>query len=154
MVRRGLRPILFVAVLVVIVTGSSVPAPATSDDSPSPTPFSADLREQFPYCSWWVETSTQNSNVLYPDTAAAYWTMPFRISDDSVLSLRGYFPDTRYFSIQVYDETGQPDDSVGATGITDYQLMADPGSTNPWKSGGSYPTEPQTYTLTLSTPAA
>lgn len=154
MVRRGLRPILFVAVLVVIVTGSSVPAPATSDDSPSPTPFSADLREQFPYCSWWVETSTQNSNVLYPDTAAAYWTMPFRISDDSVLTLRGYFPDTRYFSIQVYDETGQPDDSVGATGITDYQLMADPGSTNPWKSGGSYPTEPQTYTLTLSTPAA
>ncbi|MGA0980877.1 MAG: hypothetical protein ACO3UX_13115, partial [Candidatus Nanopelagicales bacterium] len=29
-----------------------------------------------PECAWWVETSMSTTNVLYPDTAAAYWTMP------------------------------------------------------------------------------
>jgi uncharacterized protein YjbI with pentapeptide repeats len=76
--------------------------------------------------------------------------MPFRIDDEAQLTLRGYFPDTRYFSIQVYDESGQLDTSVGATGITDYQLAPDVGSINPWQTQDPYPSDPQTYTLTIS----
>ena len=120
------------------------------EQAPSPNPTSGDLAPQFPFCSWWVETSTQNSNILYPDTSAAYWTMPFAISDDAQLTLRGYFPDTRYFSIQVYDESGQPDTTVGATGITDYQLVPDAGSIKPWQTQDPYPADPQTYTLAIS----
>ena len=125
-----------------------------SDSEPSVSPYSGDLLPTFPFCSWWVETSTQNSNILYPDTSAAYWTMPFAIDDDAQLTLRGYFPDTRYFSIQVYDESGQPDTSVGATGLTDYQLVPDTGSVNPWQTQDPYPSDPQTYTLTISSDSA
>ena len=80
--------------------------------------------------------------------------MPFAIDDDAQLTLRGYFPDTRYFSIQVYDESGQPDTSVGTTGITDYQLVPDTGSANPWQTQDPYPSDPQTYTLTISSDSA
>lgn len=141
--------------LAVLVTVVLAPVGAQAvDEAPSPNPTSGDLLPTFPFCSWWVETSTQNSNILYPDTSAAYWTMPFTIDDASVLTLRGYFPDTRYFSIQVYDASGQPDTSVGATGITDYQLVPDAGSTNPWQTQDPYPADPQTYTLTISSASA
>jgi uncharacterized protein YjbI with pentapeptide repeats len=54
----------------------------------------------------------------------------------------------------VYDESGQPDTSVGATGITDYQLVPDNGSINPWQTQDPYPSDPQTYTLTISSESA
>ena len=144
---RGLLAVILSFTLVVALGPTAAQA---ADQPPSPNPTSGALLPTFPFCSWWVETSTQNSNILYPDTSAAYWTMPFTIDDTSVLTLRGYFPDTRYFSLQVYDETGQPDTSVGTTGITDYQLVPDEGSVNPWSSTNPYPSDPQTYTLTIS----
>lgn len=143
-----------VAAMVMAVMAGLTSAPARAADAPSPNPYSGSLSGQFPYCSWWVETSTQNSNILYPDTSAAYWTMPFAIDDSSVLTLRGYFPDARYFSLQVYDQSGQLDPSMATTGFTDYQLVPDAGSVNPWSSEDPYPADPQTYTLTISSEAA
>lgn len=142
------------AIAVTTLVAGLLGSPASADTSPSPNPFSGNLASQFPYCSWWVETSTQNSNILYPDTSAAYWTMPFTIDDTSVLTLRGYFPDTRYFSLQVYDQSGQLDPSMTRTGYTDYELTPDEGSVNPWSSEDPYPAAPQTYSLTISSEAA
>ncbi len=151
--KQHLRCVLAAAGAAALLAGM-IASPARALDVPSPNPFSGSLSEQFPYCSWWVETSTQNSNIFYPDTSAAYWTMPFTIEDTSVLTLRGYFPDTRYFSLQVYDQSGQLDPSMTATGYTDYQLTPDDGSVNPWSSEDPYPVDPQTYTLTVSSEAA
>ena len=48
----------------------------------------------FPYCSWWVETSTESTNVAEPDTNAAYWTTPFAVGDSPV-TINGNFVDAR-----------------------------------------------------------
>lgn len=152
--RKTTTILTLVGALLVGAVAAGVAAPSHAAESPSPNPVSGPLDAQFPYCSWWVETSTQNSNILYPDTSAAYWTMPFTIDDTSVITLRGYYPDARYFSLQVYDQSGQLDTSAGATGFTDYQLVPDAGSVNPWQSQDPYPSDGQTYSLTISSSAA
>ena len=96
----------------------------------------------FPYCAWWVETSTQSTNVAEPDTNAAYWTTPFAVGADAV-SIEGNFVDARYFSLQVYGADGQPVEVLDATGkmttalstIADYQLTAEGGASNPFETG-------------------
>ena len=96
----------------------------------------------FPYCAWWVETSTQSTNVAEPDTNAAYWTTPFAVGESAV-SIQGNFVEARYFSLQVYGADGQPVEVVDATGETtttystlaDYQLTADDGASNPYETG-------------------
>ena len=96
----------------------------------------------FPYCAWWVETSTQSTNVAEPDTNAAYWTTPFAVSDTTV-TIKGNFVDARYFSLQVYGSDGQPVAVADASGdstttfstIADFELSADDGASNPFETG-------------------
>ena len=96
----------------------------------------------FPYCAWWVETSTQSTNVAEPDTNAAYWTTPFAVGESAV-TIQGNFVDARYFSLQVYGSDGQPVEVADASGemttslstIADYQLSANDGASNPFETG-------------------
>jgi hypothetical protein len=36
----------------------------------------------FPFCSWWTETTATSLNVAFPDASAAYWTTPLLITPD------------------------------------------------------------------------
>lgn len=96
----------------------------------------------FPYCAWWVETSTQSTNVAEPDTNAAYWTTPFAVGDSAV-TIQGNFVDARYFSLQVYGSDGQPVEVADSSGalttsfstIADFELAADDDASNPFETG-------------------
>lgn len=135
------RPLVLAACLVSIgltvgaAPVSAAPSPATA----APTPE----------CSWWVETSIQNTNVLYPDTAAAYWTMPYLTNEAELIELNGVYLDARYFAIQVYGADAQlftsPQGQVSA--LADYQIQPNAGEVNPWDA----PAEPGgSWTVTLS----
>ena len=97
-----------------------------------------------PDCAWWVETSLSSTNVLYPDTAAAYWTMPYFSDELSEVIVEGTYLDTRYFAIQAYGGDAQlftsPEGVESA--LADFDIVPDAGSTNPWDqqaaSGGSW----------------
>lgn len=81
--------------------------------------------------------------MLLPDSNAAYWVPPFTVQNGLRITVSGKFPDSRYFSLDVYDAKGGllTDDDVGS-GLTDYRIQPDPGSINHWqragRTGGSY----------------
>ena len=59
-------------------------------------------------CSWPLETSVDSLlNVAYPDTNAAYWTMPIDTSRWSSVLITGTFPAARFVSFTTYDAQGQ-----------------------------------------------
>lgn len=100
------------------------------------------VHNPFPYCAWWVETSTQSTNVAEPDTNAAYWTTPFAVGDTPI-TINGNFVDARYFSLQVYDSAGQPVEVTNAAGdlttefstLADFEINPDSGQDNPFETG-------------------
>jgi hypothetical protein len=100
-------------------------------------------------CAWWVETSTDNSNVLYPDTAAAYWTMPYLANDLRRIEVSGTYLDARFFALQAYGADGQLFTSPTGveSAITDYQIVPDEGSQNPWVTDAA---PGGTWTVTLT----
>lgn len=77
----------------------------------------------FPGCSWPVESTPTNANVLYPDSNSTYWTTPYRVKPGMQIVLRGRYPTARYFSIQAYDNNAQPYSVRGvSSSLTDYQI--------------------------------
>lgn len=111
---------------------------------------SGELSPAFPFCSWWIETSTTSTNIAFPDINAAYWTTPFSTTGGDI-TITGDYVDARYFSIQVYNEKGQLSD--GSTSLADYKIAPAIGSTNPWVTG-SYPADtPQSFSITISSQA-
>ncbi|WP_045226921.1 hypothetical protein [Methyloterricola oryzae] len=105
----------------------------------------AEVPGTFPYCAWWLETTPETMNVAYPDTEATYWTTPFIAKTGLKLKIKGQFPQARYFSLTVYDNSfGYFTTSEGvSSGIADYLIVPDSGSVNPWQSsdaasGGSF----------------
>jgi hypothetical protein len=93
----------------------------------------------FPYCSWWLKTTPETMNVAYPDTEATYWTTPFIAKPGLQLKITGQYPQARYFSLTVYDNTfGYFTTDEGVTsGIADYLITPDSGSENPWQTSGA-----------------
>ncbi|MFI7707788.1 hypothetical protein [Nonomuraea sp. NPDC049480] len=59
-----------------------------------------------PDCAWGVKVSADTRNIYYPDSAAAYWVLPFTVQEGLRIKLSGRYPDSRYASIQVYKEGG------------------------------------------------
>jgi len=113
-----------IAGLTLMPQASATPAtPAPSADEP---------------CAWWVETSLAKSNILYPDTAAAYWTMPYFTDSTSEITLQGTYLDARYFAVQAYDADAQLFTSADGveSAITDFDITPDAGSTNPYDVAG------------------
>jgi len=101
----------------------------------------------FPYCSWWVVTTPETMNVAYPDTSAIYWTTPFVAKPGESIVVNGTFPEARFMSLTVYDNSFDDFTTNGVNSqIDDYQILPDEGSTNPWDpsapagadSGGSF----------------
>jgi hypothetical protein len=104
---------------------------------------------KFPYCSWWTVTDIDNFNIAFPDANATYWAQPLLTSEDAEVYVDGVYPNERYMSFVLYNQTLDFYDYMPAGGsatvhsyITDYQINPDPGSQNPWQvaaaPGGSY----------------
>ncbi|MGH3263418.1 MAG: hypothetical protein ACRDNS_15655, partial [Trebonia sp.] len=96
------------ATLALAVTPGLVFA-GTSFAATGPPPASAGFAaaasqplSQFPFCSWWLETTPQTTNVALPDTSATYWTTPFFASPGLKIYVKGQFPDARFMSVTVY----------------------------------------------------
>src|SRR6202035_3543532 len=79
----------------VAALGTQALAYAAPDQGPPVTPACA-----------WHELSVSTLNDAAPDSAAAYWIMPFTVQDGLRIMLNGRYPDSRYTSLQVYNSTG------------------------------------------------
>jgi hypothetical protein len=99
---------------------------------------------QFPFCSWWAETTATSVNVAFPDSDAAYWTTPIPFTPDlQSVTIAGTFTDARYFSLNGYNNGGASYTCAGAqSALTDFQIMPDAGSQNPFRTdapaGGAF----------------
>ena len=102
---------------------------ATTTSGPPPVP-----------CAWPTKANKDTLNVAYPDTNATYWAMAYQLRPGETLRLQGTFPNARYASFITYGPNGSALDV-----LTDRDLAADNGSTNPFahggKVGGSYTAE-------------
>jgi hypothetical protein len=126
--------VLLYASLVAAVTACS---PAT----PTPTvPSASQEQPTTPACAWPAAVNANTIiqypalNVVVPDSSAAYWIMKFEVQHGLRITLSGHYPDSRYFSVQVYTAKGQlfTDDAVSSA-LTGYRIAPDPGSVNPWQ---------------------
>jgi hypothetical protein len=85
-------------------------------------------------------------NVAYPDTGATYWSMSYNLIAGDRIELEGTFPDARYISFVTYGLTGSAVDH-----LTDRDIQADVGSSNPFADPGA--PDGGSYALTLSASA-
>ncbi|WP_090941899.1 hypothetical protein [Nonomuraea jiangxiensis] len=101
-------------------------------------PQGAASAADIPDCAWDLKVSPDTVNVFYPDSAAAYWVLPFTVEEGLRIKLSGRYPDSRYASIQVYKEGGGLFESNGVpSGLTDHRIQPDAGSANPWQQQAS-----------------
>jgi hypothetical protein len=113
---------------------------------------------QFPFCSWWTETTASTVNVAFPDSNAAYWTTPYVTKGVAAVILNGQYVNGRYFSVTAYNNAGGTYSCPDAAGvyhsseITDFNILPDPGSVNPFVASLQPPFG--TYTVTLRPPLA
>jgi hypothetical protein len=96
-------------------------------------------RTVFPGCSWPVETTPTNANVAAPDPYATYWTTPFFAGPGDSITIRGFFPTSRFMSFIVYNDsfqyfTNTVDGKSVPSDLSDYQIAPDRGSENPWRT--------------------
>ncbi|MDQ3876742.1 MAG: hypothetical protein M3290_00090 [Actinomycetota bacterium] len=84
-------------------------------------------------CSWPMLLDEDALNAAFPDTSATYWMAHFPYAAGGELTIRGRYPDVRYFSFHVYDEAQRPVDS-----IADYEIRPDVGG-NPFVTKTTHP---------------
>lgn len=91
-----------------------------------------------PYCSWWTITTPSTMNVAFPDSNAAYWTTPYIAKPGESIVVNGAYPEARYMSFTVYDNTfGVFTNNGVLSQISDYQIQPEAGSSNPWAANAS-----------------
>lgn len=100
-----------------------------------------------PSCAWPVITNAEQFNVAYPDTSATYWTTPFQYQPGMTLTVSGSFPESRFFSLNTYDDTfGAFTVNGVSSALVDYQIDPESGSANPWQETPD-PGQPERYTV-------
>lgn len=88
-------------------------------------------------CAWPLEISPEGSgNFQGPDGAARYWIMPFDTGQFPTMTIRGTYPNIRYFSYAAYEtitsESVTSFNLVGDRTLYDAQIAPDPKSVNPF----------------------
>jgi len=91
-------------------------------------------------CAWPVETTPTTSNIAAPDPFATYWTTPIPASSVDSITISGFYPTSRFMSLAVYNDsyelfTNTVDGKSVPSDLSDYQITANHGSINPWRSG-------------------
>jgi hypothetical protein len=82
-----------------------------------------------PVCSWAGENDQSEVNIGAPDSDEYDWLAPLTPSSASEVVISGEYPAARYFSFHIYNESGEPLDS-----IYDQQIEPDAGSANPFQA--------------------
>ena len=83
-------------------------------------------------CAWPVIANRDELNVAYPDAGATYFATRYRLSPGQRLEMSGSFPFARYTSFITYGLNGSAIDV-----LTDRDIDADPGSSNPFLDPGA-----------------
>jgi hypothetical protein len=124
---------ILVGLALAVVVAAGVPAGLAISASPSSPRPPAPAR---PACALPVQSidTLSEHNASNPDTAADYWIIVFKVRAGLRITVSGTFPDSRYFSLEVYDSRGLPftADGVGSA-LADYRIAPEPGSVNPWQ---------------------
>jgi hypothetical protein len=95
-------------------------------------------------CAWPLGFSSEGSgDTLAPDTASRLWNMPFDNYD--TMTIKGTYPNARYFSFTAYDTDSSKFVSGIAGSLYDAQITPDSGSANPFVKSGN-----GTYTVVIS----
>ena len=94
----------------------------------------------FPGCAWPIETTPATANVAAPDPNATYWTTPFLASPHDPITITGVYPTSRFMSFAVYNDSFQLFSNTVhgksvPSDLSDYQINANRGSGNPWRTG-------------------
>jgi hypothetical protein len=108
-----------------------------------------DAYAQTPACSWPQEiTGTGDANLYFPDTNATYWVMPFDPTKLQTMTIKGTYPEARFFSFTTYPATGS---SVIAS-IIDANIAPNYGSSNPFATPAPPAANPgaSQYSITVS----
>jgi len=95
-------------------------------------------------CGFTVVGSGTQVNALFPDEAATYWVANLPIPQDGYIELHGAFPHARYTSVTTY--TGQ---QQSIDGLSDRQILPDPGSSNPFLPDADRTVANRAYTLKI-----
>ena len=77
-------------------------------------------------------------NVLFPDQSAQYWSADYVGVPGTRIRIDGVFPYSRYTSWNVYDSVLRP-----FAKLSDFQLVPDAGSANPFQEIASIHASPQ-----------
>jgi hypothetical protein len=131
LLRRTLTHLMRACGMAVLVNGSALAAQQPPSSPPLP-------------CSWPVEiTGAGSTNVAYPDTDATYWVMPFDTAAWQTMTVKGQFPESRFFSFVSYLDNGNVVDS-----LVDADIVPDPGSSNPFMFDPAG--QDRNYTVTIN----
>src|SRR5436305_8344063 len=86
-------------------------------------------------------------NVLFPDSSAQYWSTHYLAVPGTRIRIDGIFPYSRYTSWNVYDPILRP-----FAKLSDYQLVPDAGSANPFLPGAdrTTPVSERHYTMFIT----
>ncbi len=83
-------------------------------------------------CAWPIEISPEGyGNATMPENLARYFLMPFDNQHDT-MTIKGTYPNVRYFSFVAYDIYANPSNNKIPGGLYDAQIAPDPGSVNPF----------------------
>src|SRR3954463_12348143 len=83
-------------------------------------------------------------NVLFPDSSAQYWSAEYKAVPGTRIRIDGIFPYARYTSWNVYDPGLRP-----FAKKSDFELVPDAGSANPFLPGADRTTPPDQRHYTL-----
>ena len=81
------------------------------------------------------------TNVLAVDTNAVYWGGTYAALPGTRIRIEGQYPYSRYMSWNVYDSAARPIDA-----LSDFELLPDPGSSNPFLPGADRTATQRSYT--------
>ncbi|MEV6349539.1 hypothetical protein [Actinoplanes sp. NPDC051851] len=125
---------------------SASPASASQASTSTALAGSSAFAVDDPTCSWSGRVSVDQRNTLFPESHAAYWALPFPYHPDLSITITGEFPASRFMSLSVYKgEGGAFSVNEVESTITDYEILPDAGTVNPWRSSGT----PGTYTIQM-----
>jgi hypothetical protein len=119
-------------------------APPPDPDAPSVAP-DAPIAENS--CFWngpWVREDPVR-NYAYPDSGAAYWAARFTLPPDTELELSGDYAHARYTSLVLYQDAGEPTDS-----LKDVDIAPDAGSRNPYLDGAERGGKPRRWHVRIA----
>ncbi|TSD99650.1 hypothetical protein FOS14_10245 [Skermania sp. ID1734] len=120
--RVPLQPIAVRALVLLCATVWLVAIPLRAQAAPADSPL----------CAWRFMSNDQVLNVAFPDSNATYWVLPYALGSGDRIELSGDYPAARYFSLNTY---GTNFDTVDT--LRDNQIVADPGSVNPFVIGSA-----------------